>query len=301
LKQVLKGLALGLVGYLLFTMLPVLGLLLSINNTILNSQFIITEIEKLDIADTAQEALVNQIPAEYKSYADGIKQTIIENKPWINQQISDAVNSLYEFLLGNTENLNYTITTGPIKQSLVDNLTEVYLKTPAYVSLPAAQKSQYLAQLQQQILDIIPATIEINQNTFGAQVEQTLKQAKDIVQNLRTAYFWLIPITLGLILIVILIQRETRAILRTLGIIFLVDGVLCAGSFLLLSFLIPGLIPQSGLPAQLQTWIPQAINDLLSPWGTFSFTLLVGGLIMTVVSFLIHKNTVTALQRGQSG
>ena len=51
--KVLKGLALSLLGTLLFLSLAVFGLVLTINQTILNPDFVVSQVNKLDISSLA--------------------------------------------------------------------------------------------------------------------------------------------------------------------------------------------------------------------------------------------------------
>ncbi len=57
--KVLKGMALGLVGFFLFVALIILGLAFTVNSTILNPQFVLNEVEKLDVTAVAQQ-IVNR-------------------------------------------------------------------------------------------------------------------------------------------------------------------------------------------------------------------------------------------------
>jgi hypothetical protein len=55
--NLLKGLALGLLSFLLFLSLYVFGLALTLNYTLLNPDFAISEVDRLDIPLLAEEFL----------------------------------------------------------------------------------------------------------------------------------------------------------------------------------------------------------------------------------------------------
>ena len=60
--KLLKGLAIGLLSFLLFLSLTIFGILFLLNQTILNPGFVAAEINKLDVPLLAEELLSEQIP-----------------------------------------------------------------------------------------------------------------------------------------------------------------------------------------------------------------------------------------------
>ena len=104
-----KGLALGLLGILLFLSLAVFGLVLTLNQTILNPDFMVSQINKLDISSLAGEFfgefLSEQIPGgqtpEGKALmAEVIDDTLADLDPWIKDQMGTVIYSGYNYLLG---------------------------------------------------------------------------------------------------------------------------------------------------------------------------------------------------------
>ena len=74
-----------------------------------------------------------------------------------------------------------------------------------------------------------------------------------------------------------------------LGIIFLTYGVVEYGGILAAKhFALPQLLLLE-VPLPLQTWIPQFINSFLSPLAMFSLSLLIGGVVLIVVSFVYKR------------
>ena len=290
--KVLKGMALGLVGFFLFIALPILGLAFTINSTVLNPQFIVAEIEKLDITTTLQEILAAQMPSEDKTYLMGLNQSVIELKPWITEHISEVIHSGYDYLLGSTDTLQITISTEPVKQSLIKNLTQAYVQSPPpeYLQLSPNDRANYLNQIQQGITQAIPTTLEINQATIGPDNMRVVQQAKDDISYFHTGYFYLLAFSLILILLMIWIMREVKGATRVLGIIFLIDGALSMVVFLVCKQVIPGMIPMSNFPSQIQTWLPQVARDLLAPWGMYNLAILAIGVILLVVSFIFRNH-----------
>jgi Ca2+/Na+ antiporter len=289
--QVLKGIALGFVGIFLFVALPALVVAFTLNSTFLNPQFVNREIQNLDIPAVVRETLTDQASSLDPTFIADIDQTIIQIKPWMDKQIQVVINSSYDYLLGKTNELNISIPTGEIKQTVLDSLTTIYLKDPPaeYMSLPVSQRTQYVADLQKQFLDAFPTSIDINAETIGNDDMQSIQQVRDVVGYVRLAYFGLIGLCVLLILLIILILRDLKAIARTFGLVFLIAGLPLTAVFFILKLVVPGLISTGDLPAHVQTWIPQVINDFLSPFGIFSISVFATGIILLAVSFFVKR------------
>lgn len=288
--KVLKGIALGLMGFFLLMASVILGAAFTVNSTGLNPQFLVTEVEKLDINTVVPQIMNDMLPSDATPYIPAINATLNKNKSWINEQISYTINRFYDYLLGKTNTLNINISTVPIKQSLAENLTQIYIQTPPpeYSQLPSSEQAAYLNQLQQQVSSEIPSTITVDQSNIPPGIWQILQQARDAVGYFRTAYFALIAFIIALILLIIFTIRKIKGASLSLGIIFIIVGAISLAAFFILQKFVPGLIPINDLPAQLKSWITQLITDLLSPWKIFGIIVSVLGALLLVTSFFLH-------------
>ena len=126
--NLLKGLALGILSFLLVLSLSIFGAAFLVNQTILNPGFIASEINRLDVSLLAEELLSEYIPEE-ELVAEVLSDTITDLEPWIQQQVTDGVYSGYDYLSGRSETLSVVIPLEPVKESLRDNLgNELYEK-----------------------------------------------------------------------------------------------------------------------------------------------------------------------------
>jgi hypothetical protein len=290
--QVLKGMALGLLGLFLFICVLSLGIGFTINNTALNPEFIQNEINKLDIPGAAHDAIGDYVLPNYKPYLSGFDQAMTDSMPWINSQISYVVNGTYDYLLGKTDRLNLSFSTLPFQLSLKQDVTAAFLKSPptGYNQLSAADKQTYLTRFQQDLVADIPAQIDINATSLGADAMNTLAQARSIAGDLKTAYSTLIAVTLVLVFLIVWLLRDVAWTLRALGLICFVAGALSSIVVFGLKSAAPDLLPLEGLPAQLQTWIPAVINDFMSPWMIFGLSFLIGGAVLFIASFFFRRS-----------
>jgi len=126
----LKGLALSLLSFLLFLSLSVFGLMFMLNNTILNPDFVTTQLDNLDVSSLTEEVLSEQVSrGEFpEELGTAIVNTFTKLEPLIKEQVGVATHSIYDYLLGKKPNpelastLRNTILSREFAVSLVDEL-----------------------------------------------------------------------------------------------------------------------------------------------------------------------------------
>lgn len=291
----LKGLALSLLSLLLFLSLSVFGFVLTLNYTILNPDFAIAELNKLDIPSLIKplikEQIGEQLPPEAQFMAAAIDDTIDdavdELEPWIREQASTVIRSGYDYLLGRSQSLSVAISLEPAKEILRDNAREAFFQElpPELQGLPRAEVERYFDEFYEDFAREIPSTFEFDESSLSPDVLAGLEQAKQVVSYLQLAYWALIGFMLLLILGIILINRQVKPTTRGLGTTFLIYGAIeYAGIFVAKHFAGPQLA-QFEIPSALQTWLPQLLADFLAPLEMFSLGLMIAGVVLIIVSF----------------
>ncbi|MBL7125521.1 MAG: hypothetical protein ISS51_05465 [Dehalococcoidales bacterium] len=299
--KVLKGLALGLLSFLLFLSLAVFGLALTINQTVLNPDFVVSGVNKLDMSSLAEEFLSEQIPldGEQELVAGVLNDTIADLEPWIKEQASAVIYVGYDYLLGESQSLNLVISTEQLKETLRDNLKSAFKQSlpPEFAGLPQDMIDAEFDKYYQEFAEQIPPTFDLGEN-ITPEVMTALEQARQIINYIQIAYQTLIALILVLITGIILIHRQVRGATRQLGITFLTYGVPgFASIFILKNYAmaqLTQLMTQPGFPASLQAWLPQLVDDFLAPLEMFSLGILIGGVALLVASF-VYKPRETSL------
>ncbi len=284
----LKNLALSLLGFLLFLSLSMFSTVFMLNNTLLSPDFVTSEINRLDISLLAGDLFSIEAPPEAPYLAEVIDETVAELEPWMKEEISTAIYSGYDYLMGRTESLNLVISTEPVRDSLRENLEEAFLASPPpeLQGLPSYLKEQYFNELYQQLAENIPSSFEFTESSIPPDVMNTLEQVRWYLSYSQLVYKALIGFMLLLVLGIIFISRQVRDITRRLGVPCLTYGAFgYAGIFIARYFTGTGL-PLPELPAALQTWLPQFLDNLMAPLEMFSLGLLIGGVVLVIVSFV---------------
>ncbi len=286
----LKGLALGLLSLLLFISLSIFGLVLMLNQTILNPDFVISQLNRLDISSIAGELLSQEIPQEGEFMTEAIDDAITDLEPWLKEQASTVIYSGYDYLMGRSQSLRVAISLEPMKEILRDNMREVFFESipPELRGLPQVEVERYFDQLYQDFAAEIPSTFEFDESSMGPDVLAGLEQGKQIIGYIQLAYSALIGFMLLLILGIVLINRQVKGTTRSLGITFLTYGAFeYAGIFAAKYFAGPQLT-QIEIPQTLQAWLPQFFADLLAPLEMFGLGLMIAGVVLIIVS-IVYK------------
>jgi hypothetical protein len=295
----LKGLALTLLGFLLFLSLSVFGLALTINQTILNPDFVVAEVNKLDISSLVGELISEQMPdtpitLEDEFTAEVIDDTITDMEPWIKEQTNTVIYSGYDYLMGRSQSLSLVISTEPLKEAIGDNLKSALLQSPPpeLAGLPPAMIDAQFDQLYQQYAEQIPATFDLSE-MISTEVMTNLEQVKQYIGYFQIGYKALIAFIIVLIAGIILIHRQVRGATRQLGITFLTYGIPAYVGILVIKHFAEAqmtqLMAQPDLPASLQTWLPQLFDDFLAPLEMFTLGALICGAVLLIISFVYKR------------
>ncbi len=112
--NILKGVALGLLSFLLFLSLSIFGILFLLNQTILNPNFITSQLDKLDVAALVEEIIIEQAPEEQPpgEFEAVLINTITKLEAPVKEQLGAAISETYDYLLGRKETPDLRATLG---------------------------------------------------------------------------------------------------------------------------------------------------------------------------------------------
>lgn len=96
----LKNLSLSILSFFLFLSLTVFGVAFAIKNTVLNPDFVTAEINSLDVAELLDEMVEIEPSAEMSGAYEYALATLPDIEPLVKAELSTAVHSVYDYLLG---------------------------------------------------------------------------------------------------------------------------------------------------------------------------------------------------------
>lgn len=294
--KVFKVIILVFLGIFLCLSLLVFGLVLTLNQSVLNPDFIAEHVEKLDIAALADEIVTDNIPPEAAAFMgesldEVLGDTIADIEPWMKEQARDGIYVFYDYIEGRSENLSLIISLETVKESFRANLLAAILASPPaeLVGFPPEEIELQFNEYYSQIDEEIPSALELDETMLDAEVMEQIERAKQYVGYFNIAFIVLIAFSLLMILLIILTHFSVRGSTRQLGITFLAVGaVSLAGAFITRSVASSQLV-QNEIPATLQTWAPEVITDVLMPLGIYAIGLIAVGIALTVISFVYKR------------
>jgi hypothetical protein len=292
--NIARGIFSGLFSFILVIALVALGIALTINHTILNPDFIIHEIDKLDVHSIIVEQVKSQLPEGVPYVAEIFDEVAAELQPWLEEQTTRVIYAGYAYLEGDEE-LNIVIPLEQVKSSIKDNLAQAMRESPPpeLEGLPQDQIELVIALACAQVDSQVPQQLEINEALLGTETVTQLQKAREIVADIKLGYKVLIGLSALLVLLIALIQWwRAKSIARFTGIAFTIAGVISLIAPLAARSIIFQIIPAdipADIPAELTALIPQLISDISHPLLIYSIGILSAGIGLIVLSIKLKS------------
>lgn len=280
----------GILSFVLVVTLVTLGIVITVNLTVLNPNFIISELDKLDIYSIIADQVREQIPAEEPYIAQVVDETIADLEPWLKEQTATVICGGCAYLKGDQE-LNIVIPLEQVRATIKDNLEQAILESPPpeLAGFSQSQIQAFLSPIYAAIDSQIAQQIEINETSLGPEITTQLQQARQIVSYIELGYKALIGLAALLILLIALIQWwQVKPIARYVGIPFSTAGALSLISTIVARSLIPNIIP-SEVPPEIMSALSPLITDFTSPLQTYGIVLLIAGIGLIVLSIKLKS------------
>lgn len=280
----LKKLALVLIGICLYFFLSVLGMLIWVQSTVMNPDFILREIDRLEVYeltdDLAREVIDSaDIPAEARPYVnETLDNVLVDIRPWVREQVGVIVRTFDNYFQGQIGSINVSISLQPMRDSISQNLAETMGDLPPSVEAVALQ------EIDRQLDEELPASLDINQGEWDAELVSVMEQVRQYTSRAQMIIILLAAISLLLIGIVFLIYREVKTPARSLGIDFIVCGVLIYAANLATRLILSPRLLEMSLPGDFQTRLPQLIADFYFPLDVYAWVIIAVGVGLLILS-----------------
>jgi hypothetical protein len=293
----LKGLLATLLTFILFLSLAAFGTLFALRSTLLNPDFVVAQVQKLDVAvlveEVTQGQLGGQIPPEASFMNEALYGAIADNEPYLKEQASTAIYSGFDYLLGKSDRLNVTISLAPVKADMKDRVWHLFQQNkeslpPEVADLPPEMLEQYFEEFYRQFEAEIPSEFAFDESSLPLDVMSVVEIIRQNAGYMETAYYGLIALMVVLVLCLILVHRSVKGVTRELGVTFLIYGVLeYAGVWATQRYLPSMSMP--AMPPSLQAWMNGLIADLVAPMQVLGIGLMAAGVVLIIVSFVYPR------------
>jgi hypothetical protein len=289
-----RGFFSGVFCFLLFDVLAFLGIVITLNMTVLNPDFVTSELDKLDVYSVVIDQAKAQLPGQEFIKPEVVDSMLAELKPWLREQASTVIRAVYAYLKGDQE-LNVAVPMEPVRSVVKQNVRQAILESlpPELQGAPQSQIDVYMSQVYVEIDKAIPASFELNEAVVGSQMMAQLEQVKQAIGYVDTAYKALIALAVLLVLLIALVRWwQPKPLTRSIGIVFILVGIACIlGSLfdVLISQALSRLAGESSLLLGLQAKLPQLAADLTSPMRMYGIGFLGSGIVLVAISFLFRS------------
>ncbi len=213
-----------------------------LGNSVLEDDFIISIVDSADLKPFLKEFIEGIItesglPAglSYLDYMDGIAADI---EPWLKEQSGLIIPPALDYVLGNSDSFEVTVSIIILKDSLYNHLKQSFLSSPPqeFRGLSQSELGQTFDTLFEQASDDIPSSLTLDEELFASddgtainidttEFEQVLNDSREGIGIFNIAFISLIVLILLLIAGIILIYRNIKGAALNLGIVSSVFGI----------------------------------------------------------------------------
>jgi len=121
----LKGVATGILSFLLFLTVSLFGVAYLVHSTVLSPDFVADQVNDVDVPAVIEDVIdenAGMLPDELAFLEDNISDIVASQEPWLKEQLNNAIYAGYDFLLGKTDRLAVTVSLASLKVDLQESL-----------------------------------------------------------------------------------------------------------------------------------------------------------------------------------
>jgi hypothetical protein len=284
----IKLLLTSVLGFLFPTLLLLISVAFLLDHTVLNREFALAELERSNAVGIVREVLMERLPEDARPYSPAIASSIDELRPWFLQEARNGINTGYDFLLGQSESLQFTIETEPLRESLSRHLSEhIRANPPAeFHDLSPADQARALADLDQEIkanLRFKPV-YRFDLDSIPADARTKLLRVREALGHFRFYDNLAIALAIVCALGLVLLRRSSAGV----GFVLLFFGAGEFGACLLAQKIVSSIPPNPEIPRELLAYLPQFVAHLMEPLRLFGICAGAAGLLLIFIAFAMY-------------
>jgi hypothetical protein len=290
-----------------------LDLAQALEDSVLAPDFTISMIENADLTPLLEEAL-SEMLAESElplglSYEDYIDDIAADIEGWAKEQAAIVIPPVYDYILGQSQTLDVTISLDTFKETLRSNLKQSFLSSPPmkYQGLSQSELGQTFDTLFEENTADMPSTFTLNEEFFASEdgtqttinfteAEEALNQSREYISIFNLVFYLLIVFILLLIGGIILIYREVKGSALNLGLVSLIFGIAVLITHATSLRIARDVIIQQDISSSiaLRDWLIQMSTGSLFPLQILYIVFILIGIALLAVYFVCRQRQNTA-------
>jgi hypothetical protein len=266
-----------------------LGVSISLSTTILNSDFVIAELQDVPVYPIFAEEAKEQVPTEAAFLLPLIDEAEDDLEPWVREQVAVLVRSLETYVKGDM-GFSATVSLKEPKRYLAERLEETLLdmQLPGLNTFTEEQQQLFLDQIQREVDARIPDSFEINEAYLDAGTLAGMRAAREFAGYVSTS-LWLLPVVALMSVLIIAWMRAWRGrpVTRVVGAAFITAGIVS----LIVRFVAPsaaaGMAP-AYVPQDMRPALAAFIDGCFAPMFAYGIVVMLAGALLVLVSFRLR-------------
>ncbi len=172
--KIFKSLVSSLLSFLLFSSLSVLGLAFMLDRTLLNPDFVVAEINQLDVSSVAQALFSQQAPSSSPYLSEAIEKTIAQLEPMVKERVGTATHIVYDYLLGENQTLDLAVT---LKSTILH--PDFVVAIVDNLDMPSLAREL----LQKQLAQGVPPASGYSLESWDGRFDEAVNKAKPAIRE----------------------------------------------------------------------------------------------------------------------
>ncbi len=289
--QVVRVVVCVLCALILAITLIALGAAIAINSTVLNPEFIASELEDVDIHLMLTDQAKQEIPPALSFLNPIIDDAAVDLEPWIREQVLTVLHAVNAYLRGEQE-FRIVISVEEAKSYLITRLNEVLISSPppGFPQIPEGEVDAFVRVIEQELDAHIPDVLHIEESDLDEQTMAELRNARQLTSYLTTSLRVLPVIAVLMILVIALVLGwRSRPLSRYVGASFVLAGSLCLGVVLVVRSVLPAMMSPE-VPSEVATALPDFISGISHPLVVYGAVVLLVGVGLVILSFRLKAS-----------
>ncbi|HEX55250.1 MAG: hypothetical protein DRO90_02970 [Candidatus Altiarchaeales archaeon] len=237
---------------------------ITINESILNPDFVISELEYLDFYSNLKNNMIREMGAIKPELASLVNESV--SVEMIRLKTNSLIYNFYSYLKYQDDELNLTLSLSDVKENLIKSAEDSGVEIPEFA------------------IDLIQDNIDLREELNEEQIT-IIERIRTFIYHFYAIYSLLYFLAIVLLLLIFLFIGDIISFLDKIGILLLINGGILVGFPVFVTELLRGKIKGIELPGDFPSEIAIKIaNDILEPFQFYGILLIVIGILSLILA-----------------
>ncbi len=270
---ILKKISLAVLSILLIIDINLIVFAISVNETILNPEFVEYELEKFHAYAKIKEITFRNFEKN-GVFVKIINESITEE--WIKTRSRNLIYNFFSYLKSEDDRINLSVSTSEVKRNIHDNIRKD-VTNPVY--------ADYMENELRNFPDEVDLSAYLENDIKG-----TLNDLQRAVNYFYLVFYLLIAIAVVIPILGIIITRNLKSVIRFIGNSAFMGGLISYGTGILTIDMLSRKFQIGEMPGTIPDDIVRGIlGDIFEPVKIYGLILLLSGAILMILSFFINN------------